>query len=130
MPQVDSKHMEMLMINKVISRLEKGDLEKLCDTRQRYRTSLEQAIQATRAEHGNLYAASTIRAWVDHYILWGETPTETRKREVKMRQRCKQSKWTPQVNSLLRDIIWETRFNNSFDYHQNIYLAHLQYITI
>ena len=49
MPQVDSKHMEMLMINKVISRLKEGDLEKLCDTRQRYRTSLEQAIQALRA---------------------------------------------------------------------------------
>ena len=60
--------MEMMMINKVISRLEKGDLEKLCGTRKRYRTSLEQAIQATRAEH-NLYAASTIRAWVDHCIL-------------------------------------------------------------
>jgi hypothetical protein len=115
MPPQYGKHMERKIINAVFERLLPEDRIQLCDTTKRSRTNLEKAIQATRAHH-NMLAASTIRAWIDHYILWGETPAETREREAKIGRR-KQSKWTPRINRLLRYIITN---------HPELYLDEIQ----
>jgi len=52
---------------------------------ERCRTNLEKAIQLVKTEcYPRNLCKKTMRNWINHYIIHGETPTETRERNVKL----------------------------------------------
>jgi transposase len=81
----------------------------------RCRTKLQKVIKETVAKH-NFVKASTLRMWVNHYVLWGETPIETSTREAKM-GRLRKSRWTLRITELLREILQK---------HPELYLDEIQ----
>ena len=88
------------MIAAVINRLDAGDLEKLF-LGVRTRTSLQRALTQARGdvEHQGV-KNNTVSEWFNHYLQWGETPTETKIREKKEGKR-RESDWENQETELL-----------------------------
>ena len=99
-----------MVISAIIDRLDRVDLEELVDMKSRKKTNLEKSIDQLMPQWPNI-SSRTKRRWVEHFIQWGETPSETRAREVKInrtiRKQRMNSKWQQHHTDFLKQLLEE-----------------------
>ena len=102
-------------VSKILERLDPDDRLSLLNSDQRSRTGLERAIQQVKEEHfPTMICHQTIeRLWLNHYLLYGETPCETMNFGKKNRKRKRMRRWTDEDRNCLRQIL---------DEHPELYL--------
>jgi len=107
---INSKSIQQKVISEVLSRLSMEERFELCDPDIRTRTSLEDSLKAVKqviCPDPHFITTLTMRRWVYHYLWNGETPHETREREMRSGLNRKESAWTDDITLALSRILDE-----------------------
>jgi len=107
MPKWDCIPLQRCVIEGVFDRLNQEQREMLLEGAHGRRTALNSVVKGYKEEmmkDKKLPSPRTIRRWINCYLLYGETPEESKRKTGK---RKRQSRWAAGDTTILREIVTE-----------------------